>query len=257
MLDFWPPPTLPKIESSQIGQWNILMDGGRLGCSIVQFCELPFSAAAVADDMLSRRQPTRVGTVGPTSLMPSKSPLLNWGLGALPTSRRGSRAVRLLRVGRAPQSLGAFAERLQHPVGLGRLGRHNDDRESRAPPWPPLKPAATEVRFGIELSPCSAACPSGTIYLHLLPARNLCWPPQRLLGGTSVGWPPVQVRICSTDGWARLEGREQPRKLRAKREAKAIMKLAGRDKFQLCNLHVIRLCSDADCACGVIFGEAW
>ena len=32
---------------------------------------------------------------------------------------------------------------------------------------------------------------------------------------------------------------EQPGKLRAKREAKAIMKLAGRDKFQRCNLHVI------------------
>ncbi|EJK50733.1 hypothetical protein THAOC_30175, partial [Thalassiosira oceanica] len=34
-------------------------------------------------------------------------------------------------------SLGAFTARLQHPAGLGRLGRHNDDdRESRAPPWP-------------------------------------------------------------------------------------------------------------------------
>ena len=32
---------------------------------------------------------------------------------------------------------------------------------------------------------------------------------------------------------------EQPGKLRAKREAKAIMQLAGRDKFQRCNLHVI------------------
>ncbi|EJK45572.1 hypothetical protein THAOC_35808 [Thalassiosira oceanica] len=37
-----------------------------------------------------------------------------------------------------------------------------DDRESRPPPWPPLKPVATEVRYGIELSLCSAACPSGT-----------------------------------------------------------------------------------------------
>ncbi|EJK63096.1 hypothetical protein THAOC_16265, partial [Thalassiosira oceanica] len=35
------------------------------------------------------------------------------------------------------------------------------------------KPAATEVRYGIELSPCSAACPSGTIYLHLLLAQSL------------------------------------------------------------------------------------
>ncbi|EJK60776.1 hypothetical protein THAOC_18812 [Thalassiosira oceanica] len=58
-----------------------------------------------------------------------------------------------------------------------------------------------------------------------------------------------------TDGWARLEGRagEQlgklraereakaimPGKLRAEREAKATMKLAGRDKSQMCNLHVI------------------
>ncbi|EJK78103.1 hypothetical protein THAOC_00015, partial [Thalassiosira oceanica] len=32
---------------------------------------------------------------------------------------------------------------------------------------------------------------------------------------------------------------EQPGKLRVKREAKAIMKLAGRDKSQWCNLHMI------------------
>ncbi|EJK76722.1 hypothetical protein THAOC_01500 [Thalassiosira oceanica] len=67
----------------------------------------------------------------------------------------------------------------------------------------------------------------------------------------------------STDGWARLEGREQLGKLkakreakaimtwkaeRAKREAKAIMKLAGRDKSQWCNLHV-RSDSARNCLC--------
>ncbi|EJK43802.1 hypothetical protein THAOC_37716, partial [Thalassiosira oceanica] len=36
------------------------------------------------------------------------------------------------------RSPGGIELRLQHPVELGRLGRHNDDRESRAPPWPPL-----------------------------------------------------------------------------------------------------------------------
>ncbi|EJK54229.1 hypothetical protein THAOC_26169 [Thalassiosira oceanica] len=46
------------------------------------------------------------------------------------------------------------------------------------------KPAATEVGCGIELSPCSAACPSGTIYTSFrpdtvlgssaAPRRNLC-----------------------------------------------------------------------------------
>ncbi|EJK67665.1 hypothetical protein THAOC_11275 [Thalassiosira oceanica] len=69
-------------------------------------------------------------------------------------------------------SPGDIELRLQHPVKLGRLGRHNDDRESRAPPWPPLKPVATEVRCGIELSPCSVACPSGTIYTSFWP--NIC-----------------------------------------------------------------------------------
>ncbi|EJK64480.1 hypothetical protein THAOC_14780 [Thalassiosira oceanica] len=34
--------------------------------------------------------------------------------------------------------LGGLLVTKQHPVGLGQLGRHNDDRESRAPPWPPL-----------------------------------------------------------------------------------------------------------------------
>ncbi|EJK64704.1 hypothetical protein THAOC_14534 [Thalassiosira oceanica] len=51
--------------------------------------------------------------------------------------RRGTHGV-AVDLKASPWSLGAFAERLQHPVGLGRLGRHNDDRESRAPPWPPL-----------------------------------------------------------------------------------------------------------------------
>ncbi|EJK66141.1 hypothetical protein THAOC_12951, partial [Thalassiosira oceanica] len=37
---------------------------------------------------------------------------------------------------------------------------------------------------------------------HLLPARYLCWAPQRHLGGTSVGWPPVRVRICRSDNAA-------------------------------------------------------
>ncbi|EJK60009.1 hypothetical protein THAOC_19712 [Thalassiosira oceanica] len=56
------------------------------------------------------------------------------------------------------------------------------------------KPAATEVRCGIELSLCSAACPSGTIYTSFWP--DIC---AGLLGGTSVGWPPVRVRICRSD----------------------------------------------------------
>ncbi|EJK44283.1 hypothetical protein THAOC_37190, partial [Thalassiosira oceanica] len=53
------------------------------------------------------------------------------------------------------------------------------------------KPAATEVRCGIELSLCSAVCPLGTIYTSFWP--DIC---VVLLGGTvggtSVGWPPVQ-----------------------------------------------------------------
>ncbi|EJK46141.1 hypothetical protein THAOC_35208 [Thalassiosira oceanica] len=40
----------------------------------------------------------------------------------------------------------------------------------RARPAEVQKPAATEVRCGgIELSPCSAACPSGTIYTSFQP----------------------------------------------------------------------------------------
>ena len=56
------------------------------------------------------------------------------------------------------------------------------------------KAAATEVRCGIELSPCSAACPSGTIYTSLWP--HLCI---ELRGGTFVGWPLDRVRICISD----------------------------------------------------------
>ncbi|EJK58524.1 hypothetical protein THAOC_21350 [Thalassiosira oceanica] len=37
-----------------------------------------------------------------------------------------------------PNFLGGLLVTKQHLVGLGPLGRHNDDRESRAPPWPPL-----------------------------------------------------------------------------------------------------------------------
>ena len=56
------------------------------------------------------------------------------------------------------------------------------------------KAAATEVRCGIELSPCSVACPSGTIYTSLRP--HLCI---ELRDGTSVGWPLDRVRICISD----------------------------------------------------------
>ena len=56
------------------------------------------------------------------------------------------------------------------------------------------KAAATEVRCGIELSPCSVASPSGTIYTSLWP--HLCI---KLRGGTSVGWPLDRVRICISD----------------------------------------------------------
>ncbi|EJK64434.1 hypothetical protein THAOC_14829 [Thalassiosira oceanica] len=67
------------------------------------------------------------------------------------------------------------------------------------------KPAAiTEVRCGIELSPCSAACPSGTIHtsFSFWPAISVLGSsaaPRRHLGGTSVGWPTVRVRICRSD----------------------------------------------------------
>ncbi|EJK55478.1 hypothetical protein THAOC_24789 [Thalassiosira oceanica] len=56
------------------------------------------------------------------------------------------------------------------------------------------KPAATEVGCGIELSLCSSACPSGTIYTSFWP--NIY---TGLLRGTSVGWPPVSVWICRSD----------------------------------------------------------
>ncbi|EJK64605.1 hypothetical protein THAOC_14646, partial [Thalassiosira oceanica] len=87
-----------------------------------------------------------------------------------------------------PICLGDIYAQLQHPCGLGRLGRHNDDRESRAPPWPPLKPVATEVRCGIELSPCCAVCPSGTIYTSFWP--NIC---AGLHAGTSAA--PLSVGL--------------------------------------------------------------
>ncbi|EJK52143.1 hypothetical protein THAOC_28620, partial [Thalassiosira oceanica] len=56
------------------------------------------------------------------------------------------------------------------------------------------KAAATEVGCGIELSPCSAACPLGTIYTSFRPDIGA-----GLLSGTSVGWPPVRVRIFRSD----------------------------------------------------------
>ena len=60
------------------------------------------------------------------------------------------------------------------------------------------KAAATEVRRGIELSPCSiVACPSGTIYTSLWP--HLCILCIDLRSGTSVGWPLDRVRICISD----------------------------------------------------------
>ena len=66
------------------------------------------------------------------------------------------------------------------------------------------KAAATEVRCGIKLSPCSFACPSGTIYTFLWP--HLC---TELRGGTSDGWPLDRVRIFAYQttplpGWTRL-----------------------------------------------------
>ena len=56
------------------------------------------------------------------------------------------------------------------------------------------KAAATEVRCGVELSPCSVACPSGTFYTSLWP--HLCI---ELRDGTSVGWPLDRVWICISD----------------------------------------------------------
>ena len=57
------------------------------------------------------------------------------------------------------------------------------------------KAVDAEVRCGIELSSCSFACPSGTIYTSLWP--HLCI---KLRGDTSVGWPLNGVRICKSDG---------------------------------------------------------
>ncbi|EJK47929.1 hypothetical protein THAOC_33312, partial [Thalassiosira oceanica] len=44
------------------------------------------------------------------------------------------------------------------------------------------KAAATEVGFGIERSSCSAACPSGTIYIYTSFYPDIC---VGILGGTS------------------------------------------------------------------------
>ena len=52
----------------------------------------------------------------------------------------------------------------------------------------PWKPAATEVRCGIVLSPCSVACPSGTIYTSFWP--DLC---AGLYAGTSAA--PLSVGL--------------------------------------------------------------
>ncbi|EJK64051.1 hypothetical protein THAOC_15252, partial [Thalassiosira oceanica] len=57
------------------------------------------------------------------------------------------------------------------------------------------KPAATEVGCGIELSPCSAACPSGTIYTSFRP--DIC---AGLLSGTSA--EPLSVGLPSEFGFA-------------------------------------------------------
>ena len=70
------------------------------------------------------------------------------------------------------------------------------------------KAAATEVRCGIELSPCSAACLLGTIYTSLWP--HLCI---EFRSGTSVGWlEPTGLSIefgfeyqtTPLPGWTRL-----------------------------------------------------
>ena len=55
--------------------------------------------------------------------------------------------------------------------------------------------------------------------------------------GRAYSYSTVKVAPAQMDGQGSRG--EQPGKLRAKREAKAIMQLAGRDKFQRCNLHVI------------------
>ncbi|EJK70341.1 hypothetical protein THAOC_08307 [Thalassiosira oceanica] len=57
------------------------------------------------------------------------------------------------------------------------------------------KPAATEVRCGIELSPCSAACPSGTIFTSFQP--DIC---AGLLSGISAA--PLSVGLPSEFGFA-------------------------------------------------------
>ncbi|EJK73144.1 hypothetical protein THAOC_05250 [Thalassiosira oceanica] len=78
---------------------------------------------------------------------------------------------------------------------VGSAGTTMIGRQSRAPPWPPLKLAATEVRCGIELSPFSAACPSGTICTSFQP--DIC---AGLLSGTSAA--PLSVGLPSEFGFA-------------------------------------------------------
>ncbi|EJK66544.1 hypothetical protein THAOC_12533 [Thalassiosira oceanica] len=137
------------------------------------------------------------------------------------------------------RSPGGIELRLSTPSARPAQRRNNDDRESRAPPWPPLgysdgstaaviyqtsrcnngkllciiarawpaevseplitsllwKPAATEVICGIELSLCSAACPSGTIYTSFWP--DIC---AGLLGGSSAA--PLSVGLPFEFGFA-------------------------------------------------------
>ncbi|EJK64542.1 hypothetical protein THAOC_14716, partial [Thalassiosira oceanica] len=57
------------------------------------------------------------------------------------------------------------------------------------------KPAATEVRCGIEPSPCSAACPSGAIYTSFHP--DIC---AGLLSGISAA--PLSVGLPFEFGFA-------------------------------------------------------
>ncbi|EJK63466.1 hypothetical protein THAOC_15869, partial [Thalassiosira oceanica] len=62
------------------------------------------------------------------------------------------------------------------------------------------KPVATEVGCGIELSPCSAACPLGTIYTSFWP--NIC---AGLLSGTSAA--PLSVGLPFEFGFADIRRR--------------------------------------------------
>ena len=98
-----------------------------------------------------------------------------------------SRGRRAIPIALRPLVFMKLADALHH-----RLARAWPAEVSEPLITPPLlyKAAATEVRCGIELSPCSVACPSGTIYTSLWP--HLCI---EIRGGTSVGWPLDRVRI--------------------------------------------------------------